>query len=375
MRKKAALPLWILSLGAVLALIGCGGYARLAFHQEQLVRMLKARGVDPRAVVLPYGLTDEMRLWVRKAAPPSSLPERRLEQLRKRLLDPDQMSLEYEWGYTGTAIEVFEKRHANCLAFTNLFVGMAREIGLEVYFVAVQDAETYRKLGDLVVVSDHIAVGYGPPSNRQIYDFSERDDLDYRYVRQVSDLTAIAMFHSNRGAEALQAGFLKDAVDWLQVAVAIDADLANAWVNLGVALRRNGDLEKAEQAYKKSLEADPRVYSAYQNLAALFRLQGREEEAKGFEMALENSPNRNPYTYLHLGDISLRNGRLKDAERFYRRAVNLGGDNPECLAALGQAAVASGDLKAARRLLKKAQKIDGSHPRTLRLAQLVGEEG
>jgi tetratricopeptide (TPR) repeat protein len=367
--------LWISSLGVVLTLIGCTGYGGLALHQEQLIRLLHARGVDPRSVVLPYGLTDEMRLWAHKAAPPSSLPERRLEQLRSRLLAGDQMSLEYEWGYTGTAIEVFEKRHANCLAFTNLFVGMAREVGLEVYFVAVQDAETYRKLGDLVVVSDHIAVGHGPPSNRQIYDFSNRDDLDYRHVRQVPDLTAIAMFHSNRGAEALQAGFLKDAVDWLQVAVAIDDELANAWVNLGVAYRRIGALDKAEMAYKKSLEADPRVYSAYQNLAALFRLQGREEEARGFETALDNSPNRNPYTYLNLGDISLRNGQLADAERFYRRAVNLGGDNPDCLAALGQAAVAIGDLKTARRMLKKAQKLDGSNARTQRLAQLVGEHG
>ena len=311
-----------------------------ALPQDQMARAIKARGIDPRHVILPFGLTDEMRSWARDVAPLTLSHLKRLEQLRNRLLDPNAMHLEYQWGYTGTAIEVFEQRRANCLAFTNLFVGLAREVGVPVYFISVLDAETYRKFDDLVVVSDHIAVGYGEHSNRKILDFSDREDIDYRYVQKLPDLTAIAMFHSNRGAEALQQGRVSDSIHWLQLAVAIDPDLANAWVNLGVALRRGGDFAGAEHAYKRSLELNPRIFSAYQNLAALLRIQDREEEALGFEQALAQASSRNPYTYLTLGDISFHSGRMEEAQRFYRRAVNLNKKDAESIAALGQAAAA-----------------------------------
>ncbi|MEM1205613.1 MAG: tetratricopeptide repeat protein [Acidobacteriota bacterium] len=322
--------------------------------RERLAKILRNRGLDPSHVVLPYGLTQEMREWAHLTAPATVRPEMRLDLLRRRLLDADEMSVIYTWGYTGTAIEVFEKRQANCLAFTNLFLAMAREVGVPVYFMAVENVETYRKEGDLVVISDHIAVGYGENQDVQVFDFSENPPEDPRFVRRISDLTAVAMFHSNRGAEALQAGHVPEAVRWLRTSVGIDPRLANAWVNLGVAERRSRNLEAAESAYKKALELDARVYSAYHNLSSLLRALDREEEAVGYEQTLARVPNQNPYTYLSLGDVSLRGGRLKEAERFYRKAANLGRDDPECFAALGQLAAANGDLKLARRMLRKA---------------------
>lgn len=362
----------ILVLTTVLTL-GCGT-TTVTLDRHQLGQDLVQRGVDPKLVILPFGLTDEMREWAHTNVPNVLDEATKLEVLRDRLLDSSTMSVEYEWGYTGTAIEVFEKRRANCLAFTNLFVGLARELGLEVYFLAVDDTETYRREGDLVVVSDHIAVGFGAQTNRRIYDFSQyAQEADYRAVRKVSDLTAIAMFHSNRGAEALRVGNVHDSIDWLRTAVSIDPELVNAWVNLGVTLRRAGQVDAAEEAYKRAIEIDPRIYSAYNNLAAVLRIQGRSGEAEAFEAQLQKSPNRNPFTYLALGDISLRSGRLAEAERFYRRAINLRCEEADCYAALGQLAVANGNLKTARKMLRQAEKLDPQNERTQRLARLVAE--
>lgn len=355
---------------AALALTGCGSATvGMVLQDEQLSAELRDRGLDPKQVILPFGLTEEMRRWAHETAPDTLPPEERLHLLRERLLDPGKMSLEYQYGYTGTAIEVFEKRRANCLAFTNLFIGMARELGIPVYFLAVDDSETYRKEGDLVVVSDHVAAGYGPQLNHTIFDFSDRPLDDYRLIRRISDLTAIAMYHSNRGAEFLRLGDYLRAVRWLGTAVTIDPTLTNAWVNLGVAYRRTGHYAEAEEAYKTALERDPRLYSAYHDLASLLRIQEREEEAMAYELVLEKSPNRNPYTYLTLGDVSLHQGRLDEAERFYRRAVHLSSGDPEVYAALGELAVSTGDLRTARRMLKKAQKIGVANDRTQRLAQ------
>ncbi len=363
------LAAWLLAIG----LTGCAANSELS-DEDLLNRALLARGLDPESVMVPFEITEEMRRWAHEVAPGALAPEDRLRRLRDGLFDKDRMELKYTWGYTGTAIDVFEQRRANCLAFTNLFVGMARELRVEVYFLGVERVETYRKQGDLVVVSDHVAVGYGDAtvdSDLLIFDFSPYRNQGYRDVRRISDLTAIAMFYSNRGAETLQEGRVLDAVSWLKTAVAIDPALTPGWVNLGVVLRRAGDLPGAEDAYKHALEIDPRTHSAYQNLAALLQLQGRSKEAEGFVQALQKTPTRNPYSYLSLGDISLRSGRLEEAKRFYRRAVNLSGDDAEIFAALGQLAAATGDLRTARKMLKKAQKLDQESARTRQLASML----
>lgn len=364
----------ILPAAALLVMTACASASTVGVldigHLEMMVRK---RGVDPSKVVLPYALTDEMRRWVHTKVPSTRSAEDRIALLQDRLLNSGEMEVEYEWGYTGTAQEVFEKRRANCLAFTFLFVGMAREAGIPVYFLAVQDSANYRKSDDLVVISDHIAVGYGARVDQTIIDFSVDASDEYRQIRAISDITAIAMYHSNRGAEALQAGFVTAAVEWLQLAVAIDPELANARANLGVALRRKGDVQGAEKAYKAAMEIDPRTYSAYHNLAALLRYQGREEEAKAYEATLEHSPSRNPYTYIALGDISLLGGRVEEAEKLYRRAINLNRKNAEGYAAMGQLAVTAGDLERARKMLRKARKIDADNSRVLRLeASITG---
>lgn len=360
--------------GLSLALLATGGCAsgKLdgAIDVDRLGQLLRNRGVDPQQVVLPYGLTDEMRDWANETAPRHEGDLEQLRLLRERLLDPDEMSMEYSWGYTGTAAEVFRQRKANCLAFTNLFVGMAREVGVEVYFMAVENVERFRREGDLVVISDHIAVGYGEGPSRKIFDFSESPNLDHRRVRKVSDLEALGMFHSNRGAEALQAGAVDVAVEWLELAVAIDPKLANAWVNYGVALRRAGLRSSAERAYKEAIARDPRTYSAYHNLAALLRSQNRGAEAAAYEETLAQSPSHNPYTYLSLGDISLRAGQMEDAERYYRRAVSLADDDHgDAYAALGQLAMVNGDLRLARKMLRKAQNAVEPGERVAILAQ------
>jgi Flp pilus assembly protein TadD len=362
----------------IVSLVVLGGCSavdpEIISDRDHLARVLRSRNLDPGQVILPFGMTEEMRRYAHANVLGGLKAEDKLARLRSRLLESDDMKVTYTWGYTGTATEVFEKRQANCLAFTNLFVAMAREIGVPVFFLAVDNVENFRKEGDLVVVTDHVAVGFGDAGDSlQIYDFSDQPEVDRRFVRRISDLTAIALFYSNRGAEALRLGLTEPALDWLSSAVLIDPLLPNAWVNYGVALRRAKRFGEAETAYKKALEIDPRTYSAYNNLASLLRSQHRVAEATGYETTLAKTPNQNPYTYLSLGDISLSSGKVDEAERFYRRAVSLSNESAECLAALGQVAVATGDLRLARKMLKRASEIDGGMPRVRRLAEVLAQ--
>jgi Flp pilus assembly protein TadD len=356
-----------------LFLAGCATSGLGSLDRSDLARTLKSRGIDPTNVVLPYELTPEMKEWVHRMVPEGPPPEDRLQLLLKALLDPKGLNLTYEAHVTGTAEEAFARHRANCLAFTNLFVGMAREVGVPVFYLDVDDIQKFEKEGDLVVVSGHISAGYGNGRETRILDFSAAPVANYRGIRQISDQTAVALYYSNRGGELLRGGKQSEALTWLRVAVALDPDLARGWINLGVALRRTGDAGGAEAAYRKALELDPEAVSAYENLASLLRLRGRPQEAEELVALTGKLGSRNPYNLLNLGDLSLAHGRLDEAHRFYRRALRLYGGNAEPYAALGIWANASGKAREARKWFKKAIALDAGNDRVRLLAAQLGE--
>lgn len=368
------------ALGAALfiilgALAGCATGAPDQGDRAHLAPTLRARGVDPETLVIPYELTDEMREWARRTVPRNTDFERRLPLLVEGLLGEEGLNLEYQAKHTGTAEEVFETRRANCLAFTSLFVAMAREVGVPAFFLDVQELERFEKEGDLVVVSGHVSAGYGIGRTLQVLDFSPGPPRSgyQRRVFPISDLRAIALFHSNRGAEALRAGDEEEALRWLRTAVAVDPEAPGPWINYGVALRRSGQDGEAEAAYRKALELDSGAVSAYQNLASLLRYKGRQQEAEELMALTLRVGTRNPYNYLALGDLSLSHGRFEEARRFYKRALRLYRDNAEPYAAMGIVSLVAGDRSEANKWLRKATAIDQENGRVKQLqARLSG---
>jgi Flp pilus assembly protein TadD len=350
-----------------LVIQGCASLSPVG--SPELARTLRDRGVDPASIVVPFEITDEMRAWAHAQVPDSTPAAERLDRLLGALVDPLRFKLEYEPGHTATAREAFETRKANCLAFTSLFVGLARELGVSAFFLDVDDVERFEKDGDLMVVSGHVSGGYnaGGGGKMKILDFTPRAQPGYRRVHPLPDVTAIALYYSNRGAEMIRVGRSDEALSWLRQAVKIDPELGGAWVNLGVGLRRAGDLAGAEAAYRKALEVDPEAAAAYTNLAALLRVGGRESEAVGLLGLAAQADSRNPFSYIALGDLALVHGRLDEARRFYQKALRLNRDDAEVYAALGQVALANGDRGEARRWLRKAEARNRENERVRQL--------
>lgn len=358
---------------AAVAVGGCTGRHSLVLEGQALEDLKRRQqeqfGAD---VVVPYDISDEMRAWVRQRVPTNTPLQRRLDILVENLFDPDDFKLEYDAHATGTAREVFSSRRGNCLAFTSLFVGLAREIGVPVFYLDVEEVEEFERVGDLVVVSGHISAGFGTGKELKIYDFSPNPEKQFRPVRSISDRTAIALHYSNRGAELLRAGEEEEALRWLRTAVSLDPDHPRPWINLGVAERRNGDLNAADAAYRRALEMDASAASAYQNLATLLKLQGQREEADSLLGLTARLKGRNPYNYLALGDLSLGSRRFEEARRFYKRALHLERKGAEPFAAMGQLALAAGNADEALLWLKKARAIDQENPRVRYLASQLG---
>ena len=359
-----------------LCLLGGGACTTLApgtSEQLELAHQLRLRGLDPAGVVIPWQLNGEMRQWVHKQVPDDLASEARLNRLLGALLGSDGLALVYQAGLTGTAQEVFASHHANCLAFTGLFVDMARELGVPVFYLDVGDVEKFERDGNLVVESGHITAGFGAGSMLRILEFTPLGTPNYRQIHRVSDLTAIALYYSNRGAELLRANNEREALTWLRKATQLDPELARGWINYGVALRRSGDTAGAEAAYRKALAGDPGAVAAYQNLAAVLYASGRTHEADQLMALSGKLDSRNPFNFLALGDVALGQGRTDEARDYYRKAQHLEGAEAEADAALGQLALAGGDQRGAKRWLHKAIGRDDGNERVRRLAAQLGE--
>jgi Flp pilus assembly protein TadD len=62
-------------------------------------------------------------------------------------------------------------------------------------------------------------------------------------------------------------------------------------IDLGIGYSRSGDLDKAEQSFKKALQLNPRHPIAYNELGMVYRRQGKFREARAsYEKALELYP-------------------------------------------------------------------------------------
>lgn len=348
---------------------GCAAIHRTESSRRGLEELIAIRGLETREIVFPDQLTEEMRDWVHDKIPHSADPYRTLLRLLESLEDPKGLNLSYDAGYTGTAEEVFVTGKYNCLSFSHLFLALARELGVDAEYMSVDRIRRFRKEGDVVLVSGHVTVGFGIGSSRRYLAYNVGPNLDYRTAVPISDITALALFYANRGAEEIQSGEYRKATEWLETGVKLDPHVAGTWVNLGVARRRAGNLDAAEQAYLRAIEIDGNFFPAYRNLAGLHKLRGRDDVAQEMFDVLEQRGNRNPYAFLALGDQSLEQGRSAEAEEYYRRALHLSRDKSEALAALGLLALERGALDEARDWLERARRAAPQGQRVGELAR------
>jgi Flp pilus assembly protein TadD len=188
----------------------------------------------------------------------------------------------------------------------------------------------------------------------------------------MSDAEARAMYFNNLGAEALIAGDLATAYGHIRRAIAVDPSMSDAWSNLGVLLRHNGQPDDAETAYRRTLELEPRELAAMGNLHDLYVAAGRMEEAAKLQRRVERYRRENPYYLLFLGEEALAAGDLVQAEDLLRQALRRKEDEHRLHFALAQVLYRSGRRQAAASSLARAREL--APPEILRAYQRPLEE-
>src|SRR5262245_9932413 len=105
----------------------------------------------------------------------------------------------------------------------------------------------------------------------------------------------------------------KEALGYLEKAVAVAPDDADAWRELGDALAVTGRLEEAGEAFRRAAElrpGDPRTLVDFGHAA--FGAGRADEAVSHLEQALERDPG-NPEALRALAEIHRRSGRLQDS--------------------------------------------------------------
>ncbi len=311
---------------------------------------LRGQGLDPASVQDPLAATDEMRGLARQIDE-GGQPLDRLARLQAYLFDSSRFSFDYDSRSTLTAAEAFARREGNCVSFTNLFISLARSMGIPVRAAMVLRVRDAERDGDLVVINTHVVATYPAGSRLAVFDFYRTRREEPLSLRILDDLAISAIYQNNLGVAQLRSGRLDDAIGRFESAVRLSPDFVGAFANLGVARRRAGDAVGALEAYLMALQLEPNDPSTRNDLAILYAEMARHDETGGSARAAP---------LLAQGDAAMSRGEVRRALALYRDATRITPWAAAPLVSVARAELLHGDLRAARRALLRAIRLDPS---------------
>jgi Flp pilus assembly protein TadD len=318
---------------------------------------IKKRGIEPSLVENPIAITPEIRAAADALSGRGGGTVDQLKRIQSALFDDQRFTFDYASGSTVTAAEALASRRGNCVSFTNLFIAMARARGLRVGAGYVRPRPGGERRGDLVYIMTHVVAVYPLNDRYVVFDFYRTREEPARQIRLLDDFELAALYVNNLAVQALAAADYELAYARVLAVLKLAPDFAAGYGNLGVILRRRGDIPGAIDAYRRALALEPRDPAILGNLAALYTGLGREREAKA-ALTLADLRLATPYTILARGDLEAIDGRIEEALRYYRRAARADPTIPEPHLSIARLTRSAGRTDEARREAERALKLD-----------------
>jgi Flp pilus assembly protein TadD len=281
----------------------------------------------------------------------------RLRQLAHAIVSGGTFGLEYD-ETTRTASETFRTRRGNCLSFSNMFLAMARRVGLDADYQEVDVPPDWSFKDDAFVLNRHVNVRVDlGKEGEHVVDFN-MDDFRTAYDRRtISDARALAHFYNNMAVERMQAGDAASAFLYFRRAIGHDPSFAPAWTNLGILYLRKGQPDYAEAAYVQALRGDGGDLVAMSNLAHLYERHGDEKRAAAYRQRVADHRQQNPYYRFQLARDAFAALDYDLAIRHLKHAIRKKKNEDRFYFLLGLSHMKKGDEQAARRWLSRAQEV------------------
>lgn len=278
--------------------------------------------------------------------------------LREIFFAEDDPLVRYRARVSTTARETLERREGNCGSLANLFVAMARSVGLRARFVdASRRVSDVSRRGDHILESGHLTAGAWTAEGFRTIDF-DPGGAPIVGGRILDDREGIAHHYNNRGYELLQLDRAagrppgRAAVESFELALAVWPTFARAHNNLGVITSRQGALDAAVEHYRAALAVDPEMSAAHANLAGVARARGDLATAESEYRDARRLNPANPYLWLSEGLVAHERGRCEVAEGLLRGALERAPDDPVTWVSLVQLETSLGKRSEAVGLLE-----------------------
>jgi tetratricopeptide (TPR) repeat protein len=344
------------------------------YTPDEVVADLKSRVPEDvvQKIVVPYDINDEIRELARNSVDNLWSEPEKTRAIVNAIISRTGMSISYDWLSNKTAQQVYYEGKGNCLAYTNLFIGMAREVGIDAVYVDVTTVERVSKEAEVIVNNGHVTGGVRRGPDVVMIDFTRTPEREYRGAKVLDDFEAIANYYNNQGFlygyYAETAGDMGDNFDpqaaeleMYQMALDVFPNFYRARNNLGVALRRRGRVNEAIEQYNLALEADPKFAEARSNLGAAYYSMGRVDDAiESFELAAKSGGSNGYYDH-HLGVIQFQQGDYKEAVRHFKKAISRDSSIADARFYLGECYLKLGERKKAIEAYQKTLEVDPNY--------------
>ena len=161
----------------------------------------------------------------------------------------------------------------------------------------------------------------------------------------------------NMGNALRDKGDLEAAIESYKKALEIKPDYVEAYYNMGLALQDKGDSEAAINCHKQALKIKPYYAQAYNNMGIALKDKGDTEAAiESYKKALKIKPDYAEASY-NMGIALKDKGNLAAAIESYKEALKIKPDFAQAYNNMGIALKDKGDTEAAIETYKKALKI------------------
>jgi type IV pilus assembly protein PilF len=162
-------------------------------------------------------------------------------------------------------------------------------------------------------------------------------------------------------------GKIEVALDELKQVLAIDPVFGEAYNLRGLIYMRLGDMQQAEDNFRRAVMLNPRDADAHHNLGWMQCQRGRYLEAsRSYQQALAIPLySGRSKTFLAMGVCDARAGQMEDAERHLLRSYELDAANPVTGYNLSRVLYQRGDYKRAQFYIRRLNNSELANAETL----------
>ena len=309
---------WLVTLMVCCLLTGCANV-----QPERVV--LPAFNTLAPEIELPdedlLAMTDSMKAFVQRHVIPYNNRRKRADALTQAIYNRGGFAFEYQEDQTFTAAEAFANHGGNCIAFTHLFIAMAREAGLPARYQQVDVPDNWNPRAGLLVKNRHVNAVMREPGGTYVVDINKRFIPREGKMQVISDQEAAAKHYNNLSVAALFDGDLPLAYAYSKKALSFDQQQGYIWSNLGLIYKRNQQLQDARWAFAQALEASPAEASAIKNLIITYRELGQPARAKQLAVRHKRLLAESPYNLYERAIIALKQADFNKAKQLLKRAI------------------------------------------------------